>query len=165
MRIVRTPGQMYFVGVLFGLGFDTATEIALLVLTGAGAASGLPWYAILCLPVLFAAGMLLFDTIDGSFMTLAYGWALAQPIRKIYYNLVVTGLSIGFALVIGTIEMLGLLGNAFQAHRASGTWLPPLALNHMGFAIVGLFVATWAVSAAIWKFGRIEQRWARGGDA
>jgi len=165
MRIVRKPGQMYFVGVLFGLGFDTATEIALLVLTGAGAASGLPWYAILCLPVLFAAGMLLFDTIDGSFMTLAYGWALAQPIRKIYYNLVVTGLSIGFALIIGTIEMLGLLGNAFHTHRTSGAWLPPLDLNHLGFAIVGLFVATWAVSAAIWKFGRIEQRWARGGDA
>ncbi|AJY11542.1 HoxN/HupN/NixA family nickel/cobalt transporter [Burkholderia dolosa] len=165
MRIVRKPAQMYFVGLLFGLGFDTATEIALLVLTGSGAASGLPWYAILCLPVLFAAGMLLFDTIDGSFMHVAYGWALARPVRKIYYNLVVTGLSIGVALVIGTIEMLGLLNHALGMHGAFGAWLSALDLNDVGFAIVGLFVATWAISVAIWKFGRIEQRWAAGPDA
>ncbi|KVV51823.1 nickel transporter [Burkholderia territorii] len=165
MRIVRKPAQMYFVGLLFGLGFDTATEIALLALTGSGAASGLPWYAILCLPVLFAAGMLLFDTIDGSFMHVAYGWALAQPVRRIYYNLVVTGLSISVALVIGTVEVLGLLNRALGAHGAAGTWLAALDLNDLGFAIVGLFVATWAVSIAIWKFGRIEQRWAAGHDA
>ncbi|HEF5873764.1 TPA: HoxN/HupN/NixA family nickel/cobalt transporter [Burkholderia cenocepacia] len=165
MRIVRKPGQMYFVGLLFGLGFDTATEIALLVLTGSGAASGLPWYAILCLPVLFAAGMLLFDTIDGSFMHVAYGWALARPVRKIYYNLVVTGLSIGVALVIGTVEVLGLLNRALGTHGAAGTWLAALDLNDLGFAIVGLFVATWAVSIAIWKVGRFEQRWAVGRDA
>ncbi|WP_175922782.1 HoxN/HupN/NixA family nickel/cobalt transporter [Burkholderia latens] len=165
MRIVRKPAHMYFVGLLFGLGFDTATEIALLVLTGSGAASGLPWYAILCLPVLFAAGMLLFDTIDGSFMHAAYGWALAQPVRKIYYNLVVTGLSIGVALVIGTVEVLGLINRALGPHGAAGTWVAALDLNDLGFAIVGLFVATWAVSIAIWKFARIEQRWAVGRDA
>ncbi|MEI9916406.1 MAG: HoxN/HupN/NixA family nickel/cobalt transporter [Methylovirgula sp.] len=87
MNFVNEPWQMYFIGLLFGLGFDTATEIALLVLTGSGAASGLPWYAILCLPVLFAAGMSLFDTIDGSFMTVVYAWALTKPVRRVYYNL------------------------------------------------------------------------------
>ncbi|MFX1737647.1 HoxN/HupN/NixA family nickel/cobalt transporter [Paraburkholderia sp. A1RI_3L] len=162
MRIVRKPAQMYFVGLLFGLGFDTATEIALLVLTGSGAASGLPWYAILCLPVLFAAGMLLFDTIDGSFMSYAYGWALDKPVRKIYYNLVVTGLSTSVAVGIATIEVLGLLDAALGAagkHGVLAAWTSSVNLNQAGYAIVGLFVATWAVSAAIWKFGRIEERW------
>ncbi|EIF33939.1 high-affinity nickel-transporter, HoxN/HupN/NixA family [Burkholderia sp. Ch1-1] len=160
MRIVRKPGQMYFVGLLFGMGFDTATEIALLVLTGSGAAAGLPWYATLCLPVLFAAGMLLFDTIDGSFMNVAYGWALAKPVRKIYYNLVVTGLSVAVGVVIGTIEILGLFSNALNAHGAFWSWASGIDLNSLGFAIVGLFVATWLVSVAIWKFGRIEEKWA-----
>jgi high-affinity nickel-transport protein len=160
MRIVRKPEQMYFVGLLFGLGFDTATEIALLVLTGTGAASGLPWYATLCLPVLFAAGMLLFDTIDGSFMNFAYGWALAKPVRKVYYNLFVTGLSIAVALVIGTIELLGVLNNALSKHGVLLSWTSSIDLNILGFAITGLFAATWLVSAAIWKLGRIERRWA-----
>lgn len=87
MRSIRRPSQMYGVGLLFGLGFDTATEVAFLVLAGTGAASGLPWYAILCLPVLFAAGMSLLDTIDGSFMNFAYGWAFSNPVRKAYYNI------------------------------------------------------------------------------
>ncbi|WP_223216664.1 HoxN/HupN/NixA family nickel/cobalt transporter [Paraburkholderia phenoliruptrix] len=162
MRIVSKPAQMYLVGLLFGLGFDTATEIALLVLTGSGAASGLPWYAILCLPVLFAAGMLLFDTIDGSFMSYAYRWALDKPVRKIYYNLVVTGLSTSVAVGIATIEVLGLLDAALGAagkHGVFQAWTASVDLNEAGYAIVGLFVATWAVSAAIWKFGRIEERW------
>lgn len=162
MRIVRKPAQMYFLGLLFGLGFDTATEIALLVLTGSGAASGLPWYAILCLPVLFTAGMLLFDTIDGSFMSYAYGWALDTPVRKIYYNLVVTGLSTGVAVAIATIEVLGLIDAALAApgkRVAFLAWTSGFDLNEAGYAIVALFVATWAVSAAIWKFGRIEERW------
>ena len=98
---------MYPVGLLFGLGFDTATEVAP---AGAGrhrrAASGLPWYAILCLPVLFAAGMSLLDTIDGSFMNFAYGWAFSKPVRKVYYNLTITGLSVAVALIIGTVELL-----------------------------------------------------------
>ncbi|MEJ0049243.1 MAG: HoxN/HupN/NixA family nickel/cobalt transporter [Rhodospirillales bacterium] len=112
MKIVTKPWEMYAVGLLFGLGFDTATEIALLVLTSSGAASGLPWYAVLCLPVLFAAGMSLVDTLDGAFMTVAYGWALARPARKMYYNLVITGLSVAVALMIGTVEVLGsLAGN------------------------------------------------------
>ncbi|EIM96031.1 HoxN/HupN/NixA family nickel/cobalt transporter [Paraburkholderia hospita] len=159
MRLVHRPAQMYFVGLLFGLGFDTATEIALLVLTGSGAASGLPWYGTLCIPILFAAGMLLFDTIDGSFMNVAYGWALAKPVRKIYYNLVVTGLSVAVAVGIGTVELLGLFGHARHPHDGFWAIVSRVDLNDLGFGIVALFVFTWLVSVAIWKFGRIEERW------
>ncbi len=159
MKLVSEPWQMYFVGLLFGLGFDTATEIALLVLTGSGAASGLPWYALLCLPILFAAGMSLLDTIDGCFMTRAYGWALLKPVRKIYYNLIVTTLSVAVALVIGSIEILGLLCDQFSLHGAFWTWVDGIDLNSVGFVIVGLFVLTWLAALAIWKYGRIEERW------
>jgi HoxN/HupN/NixA family high-affinity nickel-transporter len=104
-RTVTRPQQMYPIGILFGLGFDTATEVALLVLAGGAAGSRLPWYAILCLPILFAAGMSLLDTIDGSFMNFAYGWAFSKPVRKVFYNLTITALSVVVALVIGTIEL------------------------------------------------------------
>jgi nickel/cobalt transporter (NiCoT) family protein len=152
--------QMYPVGVLFGLGFDTATEIALLVLAGTSAAAGLPWYAILCLPVLFAAGMSLLDTIDGSFMNFAYGWAFSQPVRKVYYNITITGLSIAVALVVGSIELLGLLAQQLGWRGGFWDWLGGIDLNTVGFAVVGLFVITWVVALLIWRFGRIEERWA-----
>ena len=155
---VEKPWHMYVVGLLFGLGFDTATEIALLVVAGTGSASGLPWYAVLCLPVLFAAGMSLLDTLDGTFMNFAYSWSLSQPVRKIYYNLTVTGLSVAVALIIGTIELLGL---AEANLRPDGplAWLPSVNLNAAGFIVAGLFCATWIASALIWRYARIEQRW------
>lgn len=159
VKLVTKPWQMYLVGLLFGLGFDTATEISLLVLTSSSVSSGLPWYAILCLPVLFAAGMSLMDTIDGSFMNVAYGWAFSKPVRKIYYNLIVTGLSIAAAFIIGTIEFLGLLGDKLGLRGAFWDWVSEVDLNSVGFAIVGLFVATWIIAVAIWKYGRIEERW------
>lgn len=159
MKVVSKPWQMYPIGVLFGLGFDTATEVALLILAGSSAAAGLPWYAILCLPVIFAAGMSLFDSIDGSFMNFAYGWALANPVRKVYYNLIITGLSIAVALVIGTIEVLGLLADEFGWRGRFWDDLSGIDLNVLGFVIVGLFVATWIVSLVVWRFGRIEERW------
>jgi high-affinity nickel-transport protein len=159
MKVVTEPWQMYLVGLLFGLGFDTATEIALLVLTSSGVASGLPWYAVLCLPILFAAGMSLFDTLDGVFMTVAYGWALARPARKIYYNLVVTGLSVAVALLIGTVEIIGLLGQRLNVQGPMWKWMASLDLSTMGFVIVGLFVVTWTIAIAIWKYGRLEERW------
>ena len=162
MQIVTEPWQMYLIGLLFGLGFDTATEIALLVLTSSGVASGLPWYAVLCLPVLFAAGMSLFDTLDGSLMTAAYGWALARPARKIYYNLVITGLSVAVALVIGTVEIVGLLGARLNLRGPIWSWVAALDLSRIGFVIVGLFVATWTVALAVWKYGRLEERWSAG---
>ncbi|MFT4043474.1 MAG: HoxN/HupN/NixA family nickel/cobalt transporter [Gordonia sp. (in: high G+C Gram-positive bacteria)] len=159
MKVVRAPWHMYPIGVLFGLGFDTATEVALLVLAGSSAAAGLPWYAILCLPVLFAAGMSLFDSIDGSFMNFAYGWALANPVRKVYYNLIITGLSVLVAVVIGTIEIAALLADRFE--WGGGFWekVAGIDLNILGFVIVGLFVITWAISVLVWRYGRIEERW------
>jgi high-affinity nickel-transport protein len=158
-RTVSKPSQMYPVGLLFGLGFDTATEVALLVLAGGAAGAGLPWYAILCLPILFAAGMSLLDTIDGSFMNFAYGWAFSKPVRKIYYNLTVTGLSVVVALLIGTIELGGLA--ASQLGLSGSFWgsLENIDLNTVGFMIFGTFVATWALALGVWKYGRIEERW------
>ena len=159
MKSITKPRQMYPVGVLFGLGFDTATEVALLVLAGTSAAAGLPWYAILCLPILFAAGMSLLDTIDGSFMNFAYGWAFSKPVRKVYYNITITGLSVAVALIIGTIELLGLLAQQFGWSGGFWDWLGGLDLNILGFIIVGLFVVTWALSLLIWRYARIEDRW------
>ncbi|MGW2645769.1 HoxN/HupN/NixA family nickel/cobalt transporter [Streptomyces sp. NPDC001393] len=159
---ISKPWQMYPLGLLFGLGFDTATEIALLVLAGSGAASGLPWYAILCLPVLFAAGMSLLDTIDGSFMNFAYEWAFSKPVRKVYYNLTITGLSVAVALIIGTVELLGLLADKLDLHGAFWDWVSGLDLNTVGFVIVGLFFATWAIALLVWKAGRIEEKWTEG---
>jgi len=162
MKSVTKPWQMYPVGLLFGLGFDTATEIALLVLAGSSAASGLPWYAILCLPVLFAAGMCLLDTIDGSFMNFAYEWAFSQPVRKVYYNLTITGLSVAVALIIGTVELLDLVADKANLHGAFWNWVSGLDLNTVGYVIVGLFVLTWAVALTVWRFGDIESKWTAG---
>jgi high-affinity nickel-transport protein len=161
-KAVTKPWHMYLVGLLFGLGFDTATEVSLLVLAGGAAAFSLPWYALLVLPVLFAAGMSLLDTIDGSFMNFAYEWAFSRPVRKIYYNLTVTGLSVLVALVIGLIELIGLLADQFKITGGPLGWIASLDLNNVGFAIVGLFVLTWAGALAFWKFGKVEQKWGAG---
>ena len=158
-RRVDTPWKMYPIGVLFGLGFDTATEVALLVLSGTAVASGLPFYAILSLPILFAAGMSTFDTMDGCFMNFAYGWAFAKPIRKVYYNITITGLSVAVAFFIGTIEILGLLPSELNWSGSVWTWFENFDINKAGFYIVGLFVVTWAVALSIWRFGHIEARW------
>jgi nickel/cobalt transporter (NiCoT) family protein len=160
-RRIDSPWKMYPIGFLFGLGFDTATEVALLVLAGTAVVGGLPFYAILSLPILFAAGMSLFDTIDGCFMNFAYDWAFARPIRKVYYNLTITGLSIFVALCIGTIELVGLL--AQDSHLGGPVWsfIERFNINTAGFFIVGLFVLTWAAALSIWHFGHIEERWDR----
>ncbi len=158
-RTVTKPGQMYPIGVLFGLGFDTATEVGLLVLAGGAAGAGLPWYAILCLPILFAAGMSLMDSIDGSFMNFAYGWALSKPVRKVFYNITITGLSVAIALVIGTIELGGLLASELNLSGAFWNWLEQINVNVLGFVIVAMFIATWAIALSVWRFGRIEERW------
>jgi high-affinity nickel-transport protein len=142
---------MYPLGVLFGLGFDTASEVALLFLAAGTASAGAPFYAILALPVLFAAGMSLLDTLDGSCMNFAYGWALARPARKAFYNLVLTSLSAGVALLVGGLELLGLVWD-----RAAG-----IDLNAIGFAVVGLFALTFVAAWATWRLGRFEERWSR----
>ena len=159
-KSITKSWHMYPIGLLFGLGFDTATEIALLVLAGTSAAAGLPWYAILCLPVLFTAGMCLLDTVDGSFMNFAYGWAFSNPVRKIYYNITITGLSVAVALLIGSIELFGLFASQLGWRGAFWDWLGGLDLNTVGFAVVGMFVLTWVVALLVWRYGRIEEKWA-----
>jgi high-affinity nickel-transport protein len=158
-RAVKQPWQMYPLGLLFGLGFDTATEIALLATAGSAAASGLPFYAILCLPILFAAGMSLLDTIDGAFMNFAYSWAFSKPVRKVFYNITITGLSVAVALLIGTVELLQVLSSRLSLTGGFWDWLANLDLNLIGYCIVGLFVATWAIALSVWRFGRIEEKW------
>ena len=159
-RRVSKPWHLYPVGLLMGLGFDTVTQVALLVLAAGSAAFVLPWYAILVLPVLFAAGMSLFDTADGVLMSRAYGWAFLMPVRKVFYNLAVTLLSVTVALVIGLLVLAGLVVDRLGVTSGPLAWLASLDLGYVGFGIVGLFAVTWAVALAAWRFGRIEQRWA-----
>jgi nickel/cobalt transporter (NiCoT) family protein len=158
-RRVDAPWKMYPIGFLFGLGFDTATEVALLVLAGTAVVGGLPFYAILSLPILFAAGMSLFDTADGCFMNFAYDWAFAKPVRKVYYNMTITGLSVFVAVFVGVIELLGLLGQDGNLSGSAWSFLENFNINTAGFVIVGVFVVTWAVALSIWHFGKIEQKW------
>jgi len=161
MRRVNKPWHLYPVGLLMGLGFDTATQVALLVLAAGTAAFTLPWYAILVLPVLFAAGMSLFDTADGAFMSRAYGWAFLKPVRKVFYNLTVTVLSVIVALVIGVIVLIGLLTERLGIESGPLAWLGSLNLESVGFMIVGLFVLTWLIALAVGRFGHIEERWSQ----
>jgi nickel/cobalt transporter (NiCoT) family protein len=151
--------QMYPLGVLFGLGFDTATEIALLATAGTAALGGLPWYAILCLPILFAAGMTLLDSIDGAFMNFAYGWAFSKPVRKVFYNITITALSVVVALVIGTIELVSVLAEKLSLTGQPWDFVSSIDLNYVGYAIVGAFALTWAIALAVWRWGRIEEKW------
>ena len=129
-RRVDAPWKMYPIGFLFGLGFDTATEVALLVLAGTAVVGGLPFYAILSLPILFAAGMSLFDTIDGCFMNFAYDWAFAKPVRKVYYNLTITGLSVFVAVFIGATELLGLLAQDTNLNGSFWSFMAELQHQH-----------------------------------
>jgi high-affinity nickel-transport protein len=140
--------KMAPLGALFGLGFDTATEIGLLALAAGVATHRVPLLAILALPTLFAAGMSVLDTADGVFMSSAYGWAFSNPVRKVYYNITVTSLSVAVALVIGTIELLQVT-----------VGLPILDLGKVGYLVVALFFATWTVSVVYWKARRVEERW------
>jgi nickel/cobalt transporter (NiCoT) family protein len=166
MKTVRTPLQMYPVGLLFGCGFDTATEVSLLILASSSAAFALPWYAILCMPILFTAGMCLFDTIDGSFMNFAYGWAFSRPVRKVYYNMTVTSLSVFVALVIGGIELLSLLSSKLMLTGQPWSTIDRVGnFEYTGYLVVAAFVLTWGIALAIWKLGRIEDRWTREASA
>ena len=158
-KVINHSWQMYPLGLLFGLGFDTASEIGLLAMTAGAASGNMPISAILALPILFAAGMSLMDTTDGILMVKAYHWAFVNPLRKIFYNLTTTSLSIAVALVIGTIELMqvgievmGLKSPLFNA-------IADLSFGVLGYAIVGLFLLVWAISAAIWKFKRIDERY------
>ncbi len=158
-KLIGASWQMYPVGFLFGLGFDTASEVALLAISAGAAAQGLPFLAVLSLPIVFAAGMSLMDTADGAFMAKAYGWAFSNPIRKVFYNLTMTGLSVFVALFVGVVELaqllidkLGLAGEPWDAIGA-------LDFGAMGFVIVGAFALAWIVAFALFKVRRVEERW------
>lgn len=158
-RSVDKPWKMVGVGMVFGIGFDTATEVVLLAATAYAASQGLSWYAVLALPVLFAGGLTLFDTVDGCFMNAAYGWAFAHPVRKVYYNLVVTGLSVMAAFVIGTVELLGVLSQEVDLHGPFWDFMAGFDINRAGLVIAGLFLVTWVAAVAVWRFGNVERRW------
>lgn len=160
-KSVTKPWHIYPIGVLFGLGFDTATEVGLLVLAGGAAAFNLPFYVILVLPILFAAGMCLMDTTDGVFMNFAYGWAFAKPVRKIFYNITITSISVAVALIIGTIELVGVLAAQLKIESGPVAVVASVNLDYIGYVIVALFALSWILALMIWRFGRIEQRWAR----
>lgn len=160
IKRVSKPWHVYPVGLLMGLGFDTASQVALLVLAAGTATAVLPWYAILVLPVLFAAGMSLFDTADGVFMSRAYGWAFLRPVRKVFYNLTITVLSVVVALVVGVIVLIGLLVDRLEIESGPVAAIGSLELDNVGYIVVGLFIVTWVIAVSVWKFGKIEQRWA-----
>jgi high-affinity nickel-transport protein len=159
MSSIRHARHMFFVGVLFGIGFDTATEVLLLAGTAAAATRGLPFYAVLALPLLFAGGLTLFDSFDGFFMNTAYGWAFARPVRRVYYNLTITGLSVAVAFLVGGIEIVALLSAELRLHGWFGDAMARVDLNTAGYLVVGMFVVVWAAALALWRFGRIEARW------
>ncbi|MGO8765829.1 MAG: HoxN/HupN/NixA family nickel/cobalt transporter [Limisphaerales bacterium] len=158
-RLVEHSWQMYLVGFLFGLGFDTATEVGLLGISATEATSGLPVWSILIFPTLFMAGMALVDSTDSILMLGAYGWAFVKPIRKLYYNMTITLVSVLVALLVGGIEVMGLIGNQLKIHGAVWDMVGSLNSNFgvIGFAIIGLFVASWAVSFGIYRVNRYDQ--------
>ena len=159
-KLLNHSWQMYPLGLLFGLGFDTASEVGLLAMTAGASAGNLPSGAVLSLPLLFAAGMTLMDTTDGVLMAKAYNWAFVNPLRKIFYNLSTTGLSVAVALLIGTVELLQVLINLLSLQGRVFDAIAALDFGILGYVIVGLFLGSWALSVAFWKFGRIEQRYA-----
>src|ERR1700744_938629 len=162
MRSINHTWQLYFVGLVFGIGFDTATEVVLLAATAYAALRGLPSCGVRALPFLFSGGMMLFDPLDGAFMNFAYGWAFARPVRKVYYNLVITALSIGAAFIIGTIELLGVLTSEVHLHGAFWDLMANFDINVAGFVIAGMFILVWAVALIYWRAGNVEDKWTAG---
>src|SRR6202521_6136589 len=159
-RVIRHSWQMYPIGFLFGLGFDTASEVAILAISAGAAAKGLPFVAVIALPLIFAAGMSLMDTADGAFMAKAYSWAFTSPVRKVFYNLTMTSLSVFVALFIGGMELMqalirafGLKGGVFNAIASFDL------IGRAGYFIVAAFVLAWAAALLIYKARRIDERW------
>jgi len=157
--LISHSWQMYPIGFLFGLGFDTASEVALLAISAGAASQGLPFAAVVSLPIIFAAGMSLMDTTDGAFMAKAYGWAFSNPIRKVFYNLTVTGLSVFVALFVGGIEVAQLLIQLLNLNGGLYDAIAGLDFANVGFIIVAAFVLAWLLAFAIFKLRRVEERW------
>jgi high-affinity nickel-transport protein len=159
MRSIKHSWQLFFVGCVFGVGFDTTTEVVLLAATAFAALQGLPFYAALALPLLFAGGLMIADSLDGFFMNFAYGWAFARPVRKVYYNLVITGLSIGAAFIIGTIGFLGVLAQELKLSGPFWDSVSTFNINIAGLVIAVLFIAIWVGAGLYWKCGNVEHKW------
>jgi high-affinity nickel-transport protein len=158
-RFVSRSWHMYPIGIVFGLGFDTATEVGLLAISAGAATRHVPFLAILSLPILFAAGMSMMDTADGAFMSQAYGWAFSNPVRKVYYNITVTAVSVLVALCVGSVELLQIVARKFNLNAGFWGWLNSLDFETMGYGIVGLFLIAWIAAYTIWKLRRVEERW------
>jgi high-affinity nickel-transport protein len=165
--LVTRSWHMYFLGFLFGLGFDTATEIGLLGLSATGATQGMPIWSILVFPALFTAGMTLLDTTDSILMLGAYGWAFVKPVRKLYYNITITTISAVVALLVGSIEGLGLLADKLQLTGAFWNLIGSLNdhFGVIGYVIVGVFVLSWIVSTALYKWKRFDDMDVRSTEA
>ena len=162
MKVITKEWQLFPVGVMFGLGFDTATEVALLATTALLASQHIPWYAILSLPILFTAGMMVMDTTVGLFMNLAHGWAFLNPVRTVYYNLAIAGLSVAICFFIGGVEVLGLFPQEINGlSQSHGFWgfIGNFNINTAGFVIVGMFIVTWLAALLVWRYGQIEEKW------
>jgi high-affinity nickel-transport protein len=159
MRSITHTRQLFFVGFAFGIGFDTTTEVLLLAGTAAAATEGLAWYAVLALPLLFAGGMTLLDTADGVLMNTAYGWAFARPVRKLYYNIAITAVSVAVAFLVGGIEIAGLLSTELHLHGRLVDAIAGVDLNNAGYLMVALFLAVWALGVLVWRLARLETRW------
>lgn len=157
-RFITRSWHVYPLGFLFGLGFDTATEIGLLAMTAGIAKSSVSIAGILAFPLLFAAGMSLMDTLDGMFMTKAYRWAFATPLSKLYYNFTVTGLSVIAALLIGAVELSQVLAEKLELQGAFWTWVQGLEFHYLGYILAVLFVAAWGISFGAWKLLKLEER-------
>lgn len=158
-RLINHSWQMYPLGMLFGLGFDTASEIGLLVMTTGASAGDLPVAAVLSLPILFAAGMSVMDTTDGVLMSKAYSWAFVNPLRKMFYNITITSLAVAVALVIGTFELLQVAIGMWHLRGRVFDLVAGLDFAVLGYVVVGMFLTAWGVSAALWKYGRLEERY------
>jgi high-affinity nickel-transport protein len=158
-KFINKSWHVYPLGFLFGLGFDTASEVALLAISAGAAKSSLPLVGILSLPILFAAGMSLMDTADGVFMTNAYKWAFSTPLRKVYYNLTVTTLSVLAAILIGMIELAQVFSEKLSLSGGGWHWIQNLDIGLLGYLLVFLFVIAWGISLAIWKVFKFEERW------
>jgi high-affinity nickel-transport protein len=160
-RLIKRSWQMYPLGVLFGLGFDTATEVGLLGISATQASRGLPIWSILVFPALFTAGMTLIDTTDSTLMLGAYGWAFVKPIRKLYYNLAITAVSVVVAVVLGGLETLNLIGDQLGLTDAGGFWGAVGSLNNnfgvLGYLIVGIFIIAWLASYVVYCVNRYDE--------
>ncbi|MDA4116540.1 MAG: HoxN/HupN/NixA family nickel/cobalt transporter [Thaumarchaeota archaeon] len=157
-RIVERPWQIYPIGVLFGLGFDTASEVALIAISvGVGVTSAVPIWMVLVLPLMFTCGMVLVDTSDALLMTMAYSWAFLKPIRKVYYNLTITFISVLVAFLIGGVELLQVFSNELRLTGGAWQWLAGIDFETMGLGVVCIFLVSWAAAIIVYRFKNFEK--------